>query len=146
MTLDPRRPLPKTRTMCTAFLMFAAIAGIPRVAAAVANTTVCHRPPGNPTNARDITVNETALPAHLAHGDLLGGCVCNPEATPCGPTFAPCCPGTKCVPDPTGTTASCVATSSSNPMPVGGACTSSAQCDALNPCTSIGTNDSICGG
>jgi len=144
MSVQPRHSLLRTRTMCAAFFVFAATALIPRVAAA--NIQICHRPPGNPTNAHEISVSEQSIPAHIAHGDLLGACMCSSEAEPCGTGFAPCCPGSKCVPDPTGTTATCVAASSSNPMPVGGACTNSTQCDALNPCTSVGTNDSVCGG
>lgn len=35
---------------------------------------VCHAPPGNPSNARTITVSINALPAHLAHGDREGPC------------------------------------------------------------------------
>jgi hypothetical protein len=35
---------------------------------------ICHRPPGNPENARTISVDEHAVPAHLAHGDTLGPC------------------------------------------------------------------------
>lgn len=35
---------------------------------------VCHRPPGDPTNARTILVGRAAVPAHLAHGDSLGAC------------------------------------------------------------------------
>jgi len=35
---------------------------------------VCHAPPGNPSNARTITVSINALPAHLAHGDTEGPC------------------------------------------------------------------------
>ena len=33
---------------------------------------VCHVPPGNPENWHTITISEKALPAHLAHGDLVG--------------------------------------------------------------------------
>jgi hypothetical protein len=36
--------------------------------------SICHIPPGNPGNAHSITVGEPAVPAHLAHGDSLGGC------------------------------------------------------------------------
>ncbi|MGB1308024.1 MAG: hypothetical protein ACPG6B_03880 [Oceanihabitans sp.] len=36
--------------------------------------TICHIPPGNPENSHEITVSVNAISAHLAHGDLLGGC------------------------------------------------------------------------
>ena len=36
--------------------------------------TICHIPPGNPGNAKTITISESALAAHLAHGDYLGAC------------------------------------------------------------------------
>jgi hypothetical protein len=36
--------------------------------------TLCHIPPGNPANAQTIEVAQAAVPAHLAHGDLLGEC------------------------------------------------------------------------
>jgi hypothetical protein len=35
---------------------------------------ICHRPPGNPDKAHTISVDEHAVPAHLAHGDTLGPC------------------------------------------------------------------------
>jgi len=145
MSVQPRHSFLRTRTMCAAFLVFAAIALIPQVAAA-ANVTVCHRPPGNTANAHEITVGENAIPAHLGHGDSLGACTCSAETESCGASFAPCCAGLKCVPDATGQTASCVAATSTNPMPVGGACTDSTQCDATHPCTSVGPSDSVCGG
>ena len=40
---------------------------------------VCHVPPGNPENPQTIEVAESALPAHLAHGDTEGECA---EETP----------------------------------------------------------------
>jgi hypothetical protein len=39
-----------------------------------AKVTICHIPPGNPSNAHTITVGASAVPAHLAHGDTLGPC------------------------------------------------------------------------
>jgi hypothetical protein len=36
--------------------------------------TICHIPPGNPSNAQTIRVGASAVPAHLAHGDTLGPC------------------------------------------------------------------------
>jgi hypothetical protein len=36
--------------------------------------TICHIPPGNPDNARTITVRVNAIPAHLAHGDYCEPC------------------------------------------------------------------------
>ena len=40
-----------------------------------AKVQVCHRPPGNPNNYQTITIGASALPAHLAHGDLPGACL-----------------------------------------------------------------------
>ena len=36
--------------------------------------TICHIPPGNPDNAHTITISESALDSHLAHGDTIGDC------------------------------------------------------------------------
>lgn len=36
--------------------------------------TICHIPPGNPSNAQTITVGASAVNAHLNHGDTLGEC------------------------------------------------------------------------
>lgn len=35
---------------------------------------VCHIPPGNPEQQHDILIGCSALDAHLAHGDYIGGC------------------------------------------------------------------------
>ncbi len=39
-----------------------------------AKVQVCHVPPGNPGNFHTITIDDNALQAHLAHGDLPGSC------------------------------------------------------------------------
>ena len=39
-----------------------------------AKVTICHRPPGNPSNAHTITVGAPAVQAHLVHGDTVGKC------------------------------------------------------------------------
>ena len=45
-------------------------------------TTICHIPPGNPSNAHTICVGNAAVPAHVKnHGDPIGPCV---NETPCG--------------------------------------------------------------
>jgi hypothetical protein len=36
--------------------------------------TICHVPPGNPENAKTITIDGSAWPAHQAHGDTMGAC------------------------------------------------------------------------
>ncbi len=36
--------------------------------------TICHIPPGNTDNPHTITISESALDAHLAHGDTIGAC------------------------------------------------------------------------
>ena len=36
--------------------------------------TICHYPPGNTSNPQQISIPQSAWPAHQAHGDLIGGC------------------------------------------------------------------------
>lgn len=36
--------------------------------------TICHIPPGNKSAAHTITVDQSAVPAHMAHGDSMGPC------------------------------------------------------------------------
>src|SRR5438874_9627152 len=119
MSVQPRHSLLRTRTMCAAFLVFAAIALIPQVAAAT-NTTICHTPPGNVANAHLITVSENAVPAHLSHGDFVAtSCACSASTgTSCGANQAPRCAGLKCVADITGAF-TCQEGTSSKSLPTG---------------------------
>ncbi|MGD8300274.1 MAG: ATP synthase F0 subunit B, partial [Nitrosopumilaceae archaeon] len=43
-------------------------------------TTICHIPPGNPANNHTITIGESALSAHLGHGDVLKACNYEPKS------------------------------------------------------------------
>jgi hypothetical protein len=36
--------------------------------------TICHVPPGNPSNSKTLTVGESAWSAHSGHGDYRGAC------------------------------------------------------------------------
>jgi hypothetical protein len=36
--------------------------------------TICHTPPGNPTNKTELKVSANAANAHMAHGDNIGPC------------------------------------------------------------------------
>ena len=40
--------------------------------------TICHIPPGDPSDFETLEVSQNALPAHLAHGDTLGPCLEEP--------------------------------------------------------------------
>jgi hypothetical protein len=62
------------------FASFAFLLGGAQVVAAV---TLCHYPPGNPGNVQVINVGQSAVPAHLAHGDTGADCagVCGGSAT-----------------------------------------------------------------
>ena len=69
---------------------FAVLAGSVGVGIAYGDPVrICHLPPGNPTNVQLITVGAPAVPAHLAHGDLLADC-----AGICGGTTQVDCAGT----------------------------------------------------
>jgi hypothetical protein len=57
-------------------LFGAALLLLASTAMAEPQVNVCHVPPGNPGNAHTINVPVSAVPAHLAHGDALGDCVC----------------------------------------------------------------------
>jgi hypothetical protein len=71
---DERRLVVRRRALsCTILLAAVLIFGAPAWAAQV---TICHVPPGNPSNLHTISVSEDVVEAHLAHGDFLGSCPC----------------------------------------------------------------------
>jgi LPXTG-motif cell wall-anchored protein len=54
-----------------------------------AKVVICHTPPGNPENRHTIEVSESAVPAHLAHGDTLGPCPVYPPTVTVTVTISP---------------------------------------------------------
>ena len=42
--------------------------------ASAGNTLICHVPPGDPGNAHEIRIDDSAVPAHMDHGDYMGSC------------------------------------------------------------------------
>jgi Zn-dependent metalloprotease len=49
---------------------------------------ICHIPPGKPGNSQTLCVAISAVPAHLAHGDLLAACGTDPTCTSLDPKSA----------------------------------------------------------
>lgn len=72
-------------------LLVAVLVVYAAMAAMAAKIEICHFPPGNPGNWHTITINDTALPAHQAHNDLVGSCLANCETI--------CDDGNKCTVD-----------------------------------------------
>ena len=52
---------------------------------------ICHIPPGNPSNAHTIDIDEHALDAHLAHGDAKGACTFDCMGVPLGKAIIDSC-------------------------------------------------------
>jgi len=72
MTLGRFRRL--AAAVCMTLLAIPVLLSPPPASARGTKVDVCHIPPGNPDNFHTIAVNEKALSAHLAHGDLEGSC------------------------------------------------------------------------
>ncbi len=72
----------------------AVFAAAPNTAQAESKVTICHIPPGDPTDAETIVVGSASLPAHLAHGDTLGACAptCQSNGGACT-SSTDCCSG-----------------------------------------------------
>jgi stigma-specific protein Stig1 len=70
------------RTMLLGLALSLMGSGMFATAAHADNVTLCHYPPGEPTNMQQITVDQSAVADHLAHGDFLGPC-CQDFQTMC---------------------------------------------------------------
>src|SRR5689334_4954306 len=100
MRIHPRQAMPRAATIWASLLAFVAAASMPNRASGQATdskVTICHIPPGNPANAHTITVDASAIPAHLGHDDTLLACEsCVPVGGVCGGANGACCAGTSC--------------------------------------------------
>ena len=73
------------------FRDFNLVTPTPGIEVAHTTQTICHHPPGSPSNIQTIVVGNAAVPAHLSHGDTLGACPDScPPPTSCPPP--PVCP------------------------------------------------------
>jgi hypothetical protein len=140
-----------------AFCVALAVTGpafLPTAVRADAKVQVCHRPPGNPNNYQTITIGESALRAHLAHGDFPNAClsdcdqICDdknkcthPDGFPdfstglcvCSPSPVNCDDSNSCTADSCDPATGCINT----PL-LGTACDDGQVCTGPDTCTSAG--------
>jgi hypothetical protein len=72
-----QKKTPVTRLMgavAAPVVLLVACSLFPAWAAPPDRLTICHFPPGNPENPHTITISESSLSSHLAHGDIEGAC------------------------------------------------------------------------
>ncbi|MCA1826896.1 MAG: hypothetical protein LC689_08145 [Myxococcales bacterium] len=105
-------------------------------AAADKKVIICHVPPGNPSNSHTISVGESAVSAHLGHGDEVGAC-----ATGCLVDAAICDDGNACTSDSCDANGQChhdaVSCEDGNPCTVD-------LCDAQSGCYSVANEGAAC--
>jgi len=116
-----------------ACLFAIALLAAAETAHAAKKVTVCHIPPGNPTQQQTISVGEAAVSAHLAHGDQAGACG--------GGCSAGCDDGNLCTSDSCGPDGQCVHTAVS--CDDGNACTIDA-CDPAVGCLQLPKDGQSC--
>ena len=92
-----------------------------------AKVKICHVPPGNPSNFHTITIDDNAVQAHLAHGDLLGACAAHCDQL--------CDDGNPCTIDACDANEHCLATHPPVNCDDGNACTIDS-CDPTDGCHS----------
>ncbi len=124
-----------------------AVATVCVAGGAAHGATICHYPPGNPSNVQIIIVGDAALPAHLAHGDKLQDCagVCGGTkvrdcAGVCGGTAVPDCAG---VCDGSGVKDCAGVCDGSAVKDCAGACDGSAVKDCAGVCNGPATKDCL---
>jgi hypothetical protein len=64
----------KRLLIISAALLVGILNSVPTAHANGDKILICHIAPGNPDNAHEITIDDSAWPAHEAHGDYLGFC------------------------------------------------------------------------
>jgi len=93
-----------------------------------AKVQVCHIPPGNPSNFHTITISESALPAHLGHGDLVGPCFAHCDTL--------CSDGNACSIDACNASEQCLLTHPQVNCDDSNLCTTDS-CDAVTGCANV---------
>ena len=56
-----------------------AVAGLALAQGNSNKATICHKPPGNPSNTQTMTVGQGEVAGHQQHGDTLGPCPASPS-------------------------------------------------------------------
>ena len=131
MNVDLALPNPMKRRAligCTVLLAFLAL-GAPAWAARV---RVCHVKPDSPSNFQTITVTDTALQSHLAHGDLPGECFEHCEQL--------CDDGNACTVDACDTSGRCLIEHPAVNCDDGNLCTT----DSCNPAAGCSSAPRVC--
>ncbi len=119
------------RTSC--FALFVALAlSAPAAWAGNQKVQVCHIPPGNPSNFHTITISQSALQAHLGHGDFAGPCFAHCDQL--------CSDGNACTIDACDASENCLATHPSVNCDDGNKCT----LDTCSPATGCSSAPRVC--
>ena len=84
--IDLARNIPISDISQKAYVMTSSSRGIMATNEGQNKTKICHVPPGNPQNAQTLSLPQSAVRAHIAHGDYLGECKALSTATVATPS------------------------------------------------------------